>query len=113
MKSFCEQKIAKSLTAAGFELEPNEPAELTLCIVRASEIQKPIRSAKVRIAAMLRESENADPILLGIADGIVPRPDLSSGVWMPKSAYFRAAQLAISKLTHQLSNVPKTPPSEP
>ena len=113
MRNFCERKLTESLTAAGFELDPNEPAELTVCVVKASQIRKPIRSAKVRIAAGLRITDNTEPILLGLADGIVPRPDLSSGVSIPRSAYFRAAQLAISKLVHQLTNMRKTAFSEP
>lgn len=110
--SFCEAKLIKSLNARGFELDPNEQAELMVCIVQASDIRKPVRSAKVRIAARLGTSEGADPILLGIADGIVPRPDLSGGVSMTKSSYFRAAQYAISKLMHQLSSISKTPSSQ-
>jgi len=108
VQDYCEQKLTKSLNARGFELDPNATTELIVYIVKASEIRKPVRSAKVRIAVKLSANESAEPILLGIADGIVPRPDLSSGVWMPRSSYFRAAQYAISKLMHQLDNMPKT-----
>ena len=89
--------------------------ELMVCVVKASEIRRPVRSAKVRIAGRLRtptlscESKSGgDATLLGIADGIVPRPDLSSGVSMPKASYLRAAQYALSKLTHQLGSIIST-----
>lgn len=108
VQAFCQQKLINNLNARGFELDPNEPAELIVCIVKASEIRSPVRIAKVRIAAKLSAKENANPIVLGIADGIEPRPDLSQGVSMPKASYFRAAQQAISKLIHQLDNMPKT-----
>lgn len=108
VQDFCEQKLVKYLNARGFELDPNAPTELIVYIVKASEIRKPVRSAKVRIAVKFSLDESAEPILLGIADGIVARPDLSSGVWMPKSSYRRATQYAISKLMHQLDNIPKT-----
>jgi len=113
VQNFCQQKLVKYLNARGFELDPNESAELMVSIVKASEIRKPVRSAKVRIAVKLSANESAEPILLGIADGIVPRPDLSSGVWMPRSSYFRATQYAISKLVHQLDNMPKTTSPKP
>jgi uncharacterized lipoprotein YajG len=105
---FCEQKLVKSLNARGFEIDPNEQAELTVCIVKASEIKKPVRSAKVRMAVKLSTNEGSDPVALGIVDGIVARPDLSSGVWMPKSAYRRATQYAVAKLVDQLGNMPKS-----
>jgi len=108
VQDYSEQKLVTNLNARGFELDPNAPTELIVYIVKASEIQKPVRSAKVRIAVKLSANESAEPILWGIADGIVPRPDLSWGVWMPKTSYFRAAQYAISKLMHQLDNMPKT-----
>lgn len=114
---FCEQKITKFLAARGFAIDPNEQSQLTICIVKAAEIRKPVRGAKVRIVAKfsprLRSGQastgEAEPAIVGIADGIEPRPDLSSGVWMPKSAYFRAAQYAIAKLMDQLDNIPKNP----
>ena len=108
VQDYCEQKLVTNLNARGFELDQNAPTELIVYIVKASEIQKPVRSAKVRIAAKLCATEGAEPILWGIADGIVPRPDLSWGAWMPKTSYLRAAQHAISKLMHQLDNMPKT-----
>jgi hypothetical protein len=117
---FCEQKITKALAARGFEIDPNEQTELTICIVKAAEIHRPVRSAKVRIAATFcprlrsgqASEEGSEPAMLGVADGIEARPDLSSGVWMPKSAYFRAAQYAIAKLMDQLDNIPKRSPSQ-
>jgi hypothetical protein len=109
LAEFCEQKITKCLAARGFEIDPNEQTELTICIVKAAEIRRPVRSAKVRIAAKFSSQAGAEPAMLGIADGIEARPDLSSGVWMPKAAYLRAAQYAIAKLTDQLDNIPKKP----
>lgn len=108
VQNFCEQKLVKSLNARGFEIDPNEQAELMVFVVKASEIKKPVRSAKVRIAVKLSTNEGSDPVALGIVDGIVPRPDLSSGVWMPKSAYRRATQYAVAKLVDQLGNMPKS-----
>lgn len=71
--------------------------------------QAHVRSAKVRIAAKLSTGPTDDDIvLIGIADGIVPRPDLSSNVSMPKSNYLRATQFAVSKLMQQLSTIPQT-----
>jgi hypothetical protein len=107
VQAFCQEKLTKNLIARGIKLDPNEPAELIVCIVKVSEIKQPVRSAKIRITAKLSITGSSDPILLGIADGIDPRPDLSSGVWMPKSSYLRAAQHAISKLMLQLDNMPK------
>jgi hypothetical protein len=121
VKNYCREKLDKCLAARKFEIDPNGQAELTVCIVKAAEIRKPVRSAKVRIAAKfsprLRSGQastgDAGPAMVGIADGIEPRPDLSSGVWMPKSAYFRAAQYAIAKIMDQLDNIPKRTPSQP
>lgn len=108
VQDYCEQKLTKYLAARGFELDPNAPTELIVYILKASEIRKPVRTAKVRIVVKLFAKESAEPILSGIADGIVPRPDLSSDVWMPKTSYLRAVQYAISKLMHQFDNMPKT-----
>jgi hypothetical protein len=121
VKNYCREKLDKCLAARKFEIDPNEQNELMVCIVKAAEIRKPVRGAKVRIAVKfsprLRSGEaspgDAGPAMLGIADGIEPRPDLSSGVWMPKSAYFRAAQYAIAKIMDQLDNIPKRTPSQP
>jgi len=112
VQDYCELKLTKYLDTRGFELDPNAPTELIVYIVKASEIRKPVRRAKVRIAVKLSANESAESILLGIADGIVPRPDLSWGVWMPKTSYFRATQYALSKLMHQLDNMPKTESSQ-
>ena len=108
VRNFCEQKLITSLNARGFEIDPGEQAELMVCIVKASDVRKPVRSAKVRIAARVRNNEGAGSVLVGIADGIVTRPDLSWGVSMPKASYFRAAQFALSKLTHQLDSLPQS-----
>jgi hypothetical protein len=121
VKNYCREKLDKCLAARKFEIDPNGQAELTVCIVKAAEIRKPVRGAKVRIAVKfcprLRSGQaspgDAGPAMVGIADGIEPRPDLSSGVWMPKSAYFRAAQYAIAKIMDQLDNIPKRTPSQP
>ena len=111
VQEYFELKLSKYLNAREFELDPNAPTELMVHILKASEIHKPVRSAKIRLAVKLSNKESAEPILLGIVDGIEPRPDLSSGVWMPRSSYFRAAQYAISKLIHQLDNLHKASPS--
>jgi len=121
VKNYCREKLDKCLAARKFEIDPNEQNELMVCIVKAAEIRKPVRGAKVRIAVKfsprLRSGQastgDAGPAMVGIADGIEPRPDLSSGVWMPKSAYFRAAQYAIAKIMDQLDNIPKRTPSQP
>jgi len=113
IQDYCEQKLVKNLNVRGFELDPNAPTELIVYIVKASEIRKPVRSAKVRIAVKLCTNESVEPIIMGIADGIMARPDLSSGVWIPRLSYFRATQYAISKLMHQLDNMPKTSSSQP
>ena len=121
MKNYCREKLDKCLAARQFQVDPNEQSQLIICIVKAAEIRKPVRSAKVRIAAKfsprLRSGQastgDAGLAMVGIADGIEPRPDLSSGVWMPKSAYFRAAQYAIAKLMDQLDNIPKSTSSSP
>lgn len=121
VKNYCREKLDKCLAARKFEIDPNEQNELMVCIVKAAEIRKPVRGAKVRIAVKfsprLRSGQastgDAEPAMVGIADGIEPRPDLSSGVWMPKSAYFRAAQYAIAKIMDQLDNIPKRTPSQP
>jgi len=120
LKDYCQEKLDKCLAARKFEIDPNEQAELMVCIVKAAEIRKPVRAAKVRIAVEFSarpgsprprsgqaSAGDAGPAMMGIADGIEPRPDLSSGVWMPKSAYFRAAQYAIAKIMDQLDNIPK------
>jgi len=112
VKNYCREKLDKCLAARKFEIDPNGQNELTVCIVKAAEIRKPVRSAKVRIAAKFSSHSDAGPAMLGIADGIEPRPDLSSGVWMPKSSYLRAAQYAIAKLMDQLDNIPKHTPSQ-
>jgi len=120
VKNYCREKLDKCLAARKFEIDPNEQNDLTVCIVKAAEIRKPVRGAKVRIAVKfsprLRSGQaspgDAGPAMVGIADGIEPRPDLSSGVWMPKSAYFRAAQYAIAKIMDQLDNIPKNPSSK-
>jgi len=111
VQEYSELKLTKYLNAREFELDPNAPTELMVYIVKASEIRKPVRSAKIRMVVKLSNKESTEPILLGIVDGIEPRPDLSSGVWMPRSSYFRAAQYAISKLIHQLDNLHKASPS--
>ena len=121
VKNYCREKLDKCLAARKFQIDPNEQNELTVCIVKAAEIRKPVRGAKVRITVKfsprLRSGQaspgDAGPAMVGIADGIEPRPDLSSGVWMPKSAYFRAAQYAIAKIMDQLDNIPKRTPSQP
>jgi hypothetical protein len=129
VKNYCREKLDKCLAARKFEIDPNEQNELTVCIVKAAEIRKPVRGAKVRIAVKfsprLRSPRprsgqaeqaspgDAEPAMVGIADGIEPRPDLSSGVWMPKAAYCRAAQYAIAKIMDQLDNIPKRTPSQP
>jgi len=113
VKNYCREKLDKCLAARKFEIDPNGQNELTVCIVKAAEIRRPVRSAKVRIAAKFSSHSDAGPAMMGIADGIEPRPDLSSGVWMPRSAYFRAAQYAIAKLMDQLDNIPKHMPSQP
>jgi hypothetical protein len=113
VRTFCERKLTDYLNARGFGLDPNEHAELTVCVIKAAQIRKPVRSAKVRIAAKLSAKEGAGPVLLGIADGIVSRPDLSSGVRMPKSSYLRATQYAVSKLMDQLSNISKSGSFQP
>jgi hypothetical protein len=120
VKNYCREKFDKCLAARKFEIDPNEQNELTVCIVKAAEIRKPVRGAKVRIAVKfsprLRSGQaspgDAEPAMVGIADGIEPRPDLSSGVWMPKSAYFRAAQYAIAKIMDQFDNIPKRTQSQ-
>jgi hypothetical protein len=112
VKNYCREKLDKCLAARKFEIDPNGQNELTVCIVKAAEIRRPVRSAKVRIAAKFSSHSDAGPAMMGIADGIEPRPDLSSGVWMPKSAYFRAAQYAIAKLMDQLDNIPKRTQSQ-
>ena len=120
VKNYCREKIEKCLAARKLQIDPNEQAELTVCIVKAAEIRKPVRSTKVRIAAKFSpglrsgqaSAEGSEPAMVGIADGIEPRPDLSSGVWMPKSAYLRAAQYAIAKIMDQLDNILKHTPSE-
>lgn len=109
VRDFCELKLVQNLKARGFEPGQDEDAQMVVCIVRAWEMRRPVRAAKVRIAASFRRSPEAEPILLGIADGIVARPDLSSGVGMPKSCYLRAGQLAVSKLMQQLSGMARTP----
>ena len=110
VENYCREKLEKCLAARKFKIDPNEQNELMVCIVKAAEIRRPVRSAKVRIAAKFSWHGDAGPGMVGIADGIEPRPDLSSGVWMPKSAYFRAAQYAIAKLMDQLDNIPKRSP---
>jgi len=111
VQAFCRDKLVKNLMSRGIEIDPNVPAELIVCIVRASEIRKPVRRAKVRIAVKLSLNEGAEIVFQGIADGIESRPDLSEGVWMPKSSYLRASQQAISKFIRQLDNITKTTPS--
>jgi hypothetical protein len=107
VKNYCREKLDKCLAARKFQIDPNGQNELTVCIIKAAEIRKPVRGAKVRIAVKFSSPGDAGPAMVGIADGIEPRPDLSSGVWMPKAAYCRAAQYAIAKLMDQLDNVPK------
>lgn len=109
VKNYCWEKLDKCLAARKFQIDPNEQAELTVCIVKAAEIRKPVRSAKVRIAVKFSLESGNNPAMVGIADGIEPRPDLSSGVWMPRAAYLRAAQYAIAKIMDQLDNIPKKP----
>jgi len=120
VQNYCREKLDKCLAARKFQIDPNQQNELMVCIVKAAEIHKPVRAAKVRIAVKfsprLRSGQastgDAGPAMLGIADGIEPRPDLSSGVWMPRSAYFRATQYAIAKLMDQLDNIPKNQSSQ-
>jgi hypothetical protein len=120
VRNYCREKLDKCLAARQFQVDPNGQNELTVCIVKAAEIRKPVRGAKVRIAVKfsprLRSEQastgDAGPAMVGIADGIEPRPDLSSGVWMPKSAYFRAAQYAIAKIMDQFDNIPKRTQSQ-
>lgn len=112
VQRYCQQKVQKCLEVRGFHVDSNEPAQLAICVVKAAEIRKPVRSAKVRIAVKFSTAGGAGPAMVGIADGIEPRPDLSSGVWMPKAAYCRAAQYAIAKLMDQLDNVPKRTQSQ-
>jgi len=128
VEKYCREKLDKYLAARKLQIDPNEQNELMVCIVKAAEIRKPVRAAKVRIAvefsarlgsprprsgqAGQASAGDAGPAMMGIADGIEPRPDLSSGVWMPKSAYFRAAQYAIAKIMDQLDNIPKRSPSQ-
>ena len=109
LESFCTAKLTKNLLARGLEIDPNEQAQLVVCIVEALDIRKPVRAAKVRLAAKLTTGYQAEPVLMGIADGIVPRPDLSQGVRMPEESYRRAMQFAISKLMHQLARFTVSP----
>lgn len=109
VRDFCRQKLENYLAAIGIEIAPEKPAQLLVYIVKASQVRKPVRSAKVRIAAKLSTGPTSDDIvLIGIADGIVPRPDLSSNVSIPKSSYLRATQFAVSKLMQQVSTIPQT-----
>jgi len=112
---FCdwfEQELRRSLAGEGFTIDPNQAAELRVCAVQTSEIREPVRLAKVRIAAMVQTSPDAHPIVQGVADGIVPQPDLRTWAKMPEYAYRRAAQLAIAKLIRQLSPLAMPPAAQ-
>ncbi|UCG49404.1 MAG: hypothetical protein JSU94_06400 [Phycisphaerales bacterium] len=106
-RNFCELTILRNLRAHRFELATGAPARLVVCIVKASEVRRPVRLAKVRLAVSLRSPHAEQPVLLGICDGIVPRPDLTARIPMPKSSYLGAAHHAIARLMQQLSTMPR------
>ncbi len=106
-RNFCELTILRSLRAHRFELEPGAPARLVVCIVKVAEVRRPVRLAKVRLAVSLASAETEQPVLLGICDGIMPRPDINARTAMPKSSYLGAAHQAIARLMQQLSTMPR------
>jgi hypothetical protein len=107
-RDFCELTILRNLRGHGFEVAPNARAELVVCMVRVSEIRKPVRGAKVRLAISVRRAESEEAVLLGICDGIMRRPDLARGDAMPESSYLSAAHQAIVRLMQQICIMPRT-----